>query len=131
VTELLASIDNQKLLFGGSTCEDDLRSRNPVHDASTFLDFIIVKGFLFSIDFSKLITMDNNGATLKQSFLGIHFTDVNEVVVFQFWFLDDIHLVGNSGSSWGLITSDHDDFNSGALALFDRNVDLRAWWVVQ
>jgi hypothetical protein len=45
--------------------------------------------------------------------------------------LDDVDLGGDGGSSWGLITSHHDDLDTGGSALGDGQVHTHSWRVVQ
>jgi hypothetical protein len=45
--------------------------------------------------------------------------------------LDDVYFVGNSSSSWWLITGNHDNLDTGGSALVHRQVDLWSWWIVQ
>ena len=39
--------------------------------------------------------------------------------------LNDIYFVSNSSSSWWLITSNHDNLDTGGSAFVDREVDVR------
>jgi len=52
-------------------------------------------------------------------------------VEFHIGLSNDVNLMGNGGSSWGLITSDHNDFNSSELAGSDGDVDLGAGRIVE
>ena len=75
--------------------------------------------------------MNNDSSALfKSLFLGdIQFID--HVVPFFLWVLDDVDFVGNGGSSWWLITSDHDDLDTSGSAFVHGQVNLWSWGIVQ
>lgn len=132
VTEALASIDNKKLLGGSGTGEDDLGLGNPVHDLASFFDFIVVKGIFGGVDTGKLVTMNDNCLAHFPSLVAFKLRVVLEdIVEFKFGVVDDVNLSSNGSGSWGLITSDHDNLDTGGLALRDGNVNLGAWGIVE
>jgi hypothetical protein len=130
VTSLLASVDNEELLGRSGTGENDLRLGDPFLEEGS-LSFIFIVKVLFVKSFlGKSITVNNNTSGVTHSVSGRD-TTLHHLSVFLSRMLNDVDLVGNSGSSWRLITSNHDDLDTSGTALVDREIDLWSWWIVQ
>mmetsp|Transcript_3893 Transcript_3893/g.4577 ORF Transcript_3893/g.4577 Transcript_3893/m.4577 type:complete len:310 (+) Transcript_3893:1470-2399(+) len=79
---------------------------------------------------------DDRGALLEGLLVGVLEAAISvslddELVVLELGLLNDVDLVGDGGSSGGLITSDHDDLHTGSTALLNRGVDLGARRIVK
>ena len=137
VTEYLASLNDLELLGGGCPSEHDFRLADPVHDDTAFLGLLIIHGLFGGDDGGELVTVDDNSFALgKGLFLGVLAVGagldlLEHFVEFHIGLSNDVNLMGNGGSSWGLITSDHNDFDSSELAGSDGDVDLRAGRIVE
>lgn len=75
--------------------------------------------------------MDNNTSGLFPGLFSAHAEVVDHVVEFFCWVLDDVNFVGNGGSSWWLITGNHDNLDTSGSAFVDREIDLQSWWIVK
>ena len=81
---------------------------------------------------SKLVTVDDNRPGLGPEFTGILvWVFAAECVVLELRVTDNVHLVGNCGSSGWLVTGHHDNFDASTLALEDGDIDQVARRIVQ
>mmetsp|Transcript_47293 Transcript_47293/g.64122 ORF Transcript_47293/g.64122 Transcript_47293/m.64122 type:complete len:436 (+) Transcript_47293:834-2141(+) len=137
VTELLASIDNEQFLGRSGSGENDLGLSDPVLDLAALLNLSLGKSILRGVDLSEGITVDNNSLGSFHGFIISHFltvlvnTVLLKVSVFKLRLGNDVNLSSNSGSGRGLITSNHDDLDTGGLAFLDRDVDLGSGRIVE
>jgi len=132
VTEFLAGGDDEELLGGGGSGKDDLGLADPVHDFTSLLNFVVIETFLGGVNVSQVLSVDNNRLSHAESFTVIHVgVSLLDGVVLELGLGDDVDLVGNGGGSGLLVTSDHDNLDSGGLALQDGDVDLGAGRIVQ
>jgi hypothetical protein len=137
MTKTLASIDDKELLGWGSSGKDDFRLADPVHDLTALLDLIVVKGFLGVVDTRESITVNDNRHALIKSLLlsvaGAILVDTvsHEVVELKLGVLNDVDLSSDGSSSGGLITSDHDNLNTGGLAASNRYIDLGSGGIIK
>jgi hypothetical protein len=127
----LASINDKEFLGWSGSSKDDLVFANPVLQVLSLRWVRIVEVLFGQMPFGKEVTMNNDSSALfKSLFLGdLQFID--HVVPFFLWVLDDVDLVGNGGSSWWLITSDHDNLNTSLTALVDGDIDLGSRRIIE
>ena len=137
VSESLASFDDQELLGRSGSGEDNFILSDPAHDGTALLDLIIVESLFGSVNSSELVTVDDNSLALLEGFL---FSDglavltklvLEDGVELLGGVSDNVDFVGNSSGSGWLITSDHDNLNTGGTALLDGDIDLGARRVIE
>merc|ERR1719446_1296943 len=92
---------------------------------------IPISAFLIKMLFSEQITVDDDTSGLGPGDILVHTEFLNHVVEFSLWVLDNVDFVSNSSGSWWLITSDHDNFDTGRSALGDGQIDSWSWWIVE
>jgi hypothetical protein len=131
VSSLLAGIDDKKLLGWSGSGEDDLWLRDPSLEEVTLVWIIFGHTFLSKMLFSEQITVDDDTSGLGPGDILVHTEFLNHVVEFSLWVLDNVDFVSNSSGSWWLITSDHDNFDTGRSALGDGQIDSWSWWIVE
>jgi hypothetical protein len=132
MTKTLASINNKEFLGRSSTGENDLGLTDPVHNLTSLFNFHIIKSIFSSVDTGEFITVDNDRLCLFPGFVAFKFGVVlQDVVKFKLGVRNNVNLGGNSSGSWGLITSDHNNLNTGGLALGDRDIDLGSGGIVE
>jgi hypothetical protein len=130
VTGPLASIDNQQLLGRSGTSEHDLGLGDPLLEEGTLVGIIVIQFFILESLLGESITVDNNTSRVFHGLLSRDAT-LDHLGVLGLGVLDDVDLFGNGGSSWGLITSDHDNLDTSRAALVDGKIDLGARRIIQ
>ena len=131
MTKTLASVDNHKFLRRCGSSENNFWLANPIHYLSSLFNFILVKRLFHCMDSCKFVTVDDNCLTFFESVLFREIGVFEEVVILQFWIGDDVDFVSYCCSSWWLISSDHDNFDTCISAFQHRYIDRRAWWIIQ
>mmetsp|Transcript_13638 Transcript_13638/g.23230 ORF Transcript_13638/g.23230 Transcript_13638/m.23230 type:complete len:295 (-) Transcript_13638:425-1309(-) len=79
----------------------------------------------------KLVSVHNDSGTLLPGGVGVHAQVLYHVVELSLGVLDNVDLVGDGGSGGGLVSSDHDDLDSGGSALLDGEVHSESGGVVE
>jgi len=74
--------------------------------------------------------VDNNTSGLGPGII-VGESEGEELAEFFGWVLHDVNFVGNGGSSWWLITGNHDNLDTSGSAFVDREIDLQSWWIVK
>merc|ERR1719498_459686 len=75
--------------------------------------------------------MNNNTGTFLHSHFWGHSHFVDKVVHFHLWMLNNVNFVRNSSSSWWLITSNHNNFDTSRSALGYGQINISSWRIVQ
>mmetsp|Transcript_30208 Transcript_30208/g.21953 ORF Transcript_30208/g.21953 Transcript_30208/m.21953 type:complete len:247 (+) Transcript_30208:1224-1964(+) len=137
MSELLASINNKQFLGRSSSGKNDLGLTDPVLDLTSLLNFSFSKSIFGGVNLSESITVDDNSfASIHGLFLGVARTigfggNISEVSEFKLGISDDVDLGSNSSSCRRLITSNHDNLDTGILALFYGDIDLRSRRIIE
>lgn len=82
---------------------------------------------------SELVTVDDDTSCIIESILfsSFVFWVQFQSVEFHRWVLQNVDLVGNGSSGSWLITSNHDNFDTGGSALVDGKINVGSWWIVK
>jgi len=127
----LASVNNEEFLGRSGSSENNFGLSNPVHDKTSLLNLSIIHTFFSEVNFGKLITVNDDRLAFLHSIFFGHAFLVNEMVVFLSFVRDDRDLGGNSSSSVLLISSNHNNLDTGGFTFLDSQIDTRARRIVK
>ena len=137
MTEALASVDDLEFLRGGGPGKDDFGLADPVHNDTSLLGLVVIEGLLSVDNRSEFVTVDDNSlAFFKGLFVGIlavsaWLDHLEHFVEFLLRLGNDVNLKGNGSGCRGLITGDHNNFDTSFTAFLDRDVDLGAGRIIE
>jgi len=131
VIGLLASIDDQQFLGGAGSGEHDFWLGDPVLDELSFDGVVVWEVLFFQMLLSEQITVDDDTCALGPGIISVHVEFGDHSVELFVWMLDDVHLVGDGSSGWGLISGNHNDLNTSRSALRDGQINTNSWGIVQ